>query len=246
MKIYPSNCTIGNESQPDIQCAADAVLPDREEHTQSTRKANRCHAHLNRKRKSDITVEDIVNEQPELRRQVKILESIPDLIVAFESSGRVFFASHSLLDFLGLSKANEIEDTLFWERLTPQSAGVIREEVTAALKHATEAEEEECTPIAEGRSVQVDLVVKDGQGRLITILVSLKGMVHTNEGVSDCVCSIRLIADTAEVKHVCSAVSSLSSASDDGTYSQKKIGETFKRVKVDYDCVQVSDLESTK
>ena len=69
--------------------------------------------------------EELPNENTQLKRQVQILDSIPDLIVAFELSGRIFFVSHLVLDFLRLSKAEEVEGMSFWEQCMEDSMNVI-------------------------------------------------------------------------------------------------------------------------
>ena len=254
MNIHPSASSQDEESSATIQRAND-VLSAWEEQKEAKREANRCYAQENHKRKKHIC-EELVGENIQLKRQVQILDSIPDLIVAFELSGRIFFVSHSVLDFLGLPKAQEIEGTSFWEQVTEDSMSVIRSAFTDALIENTPSNEDDSVPLAEGRSLHINFVVKDEQGRRETRLGSLKGMVHVNEGVPECVCSIRPITHSNQLKHVTStAVFSLSSVSDDGKVSpkgtqdgeRKRAAVSVKKARVDDSSTnQVSETDSVK
>merc|ERR1739844_486390 len=63
------------------------------------RAANRRSAQLSRKRKKQY-IEDLKEENAGLRRMELILRSIPDLVVSFDSSGKLGFVSHSVTRFL--------------------------------------------------------------------------------------------------------------------------------------------------
>lgn len=135
----------------------------------------------------------LARENAALKHQVQILESLPDLIVGFDLSGRIFFASQSVLDFLGLTQAKDIEGTSFWELVTFESRVLIRRELDAALA-AQKVQGGDAVPLASRRSLMVYVVIKK-EGREETHQVSLKGMVHMNEGDPNCICSIRLCAN---------------------------------------------------
>ena len=62
-------------------------------------------------------IEDLQYENQELRRKELILQSIPDLIVVFDSSGYISFASPSLSTFIDY-KSDELEETCFWDVFT--------------------------------------------------------------------------------------------------------------------------------
>jgi PAS domain S-box-containing protein len=245
MNIHPSASSQDEESSATIQRAND-VLSAWEEQKEAKREANRW-KHI---------CEELVGENIQLKRQVQILDSIPDSIVAFELSGRIVFVSHSFLDFLGLSKAHEIEDTSFWEQVTEDSKNGIRSAFTDALIEDTPSNEDDSVPLAEGRSLHINFVVKDEQGRRDRRLGSLKGMVHVNEGVPECVCSIRPITHSNQLKHVTSsAVFSLSGVSDDGKVSpkgtqdgeRKRTAVSVKEARVgDFSTNQVSETDSAK
>lgn len=169
-------------AQPPIQ---DIIL-EWEDKKQAKRAANRLSAHLSRKRKKNF-IEDLKDENVELRRKELILRSIPDLIVVFDSSGCISFVSHSITRFLDYS-VEEIEHTSFWDCLTEDSVRSIKSSFMDALA-VKRPEGEDSTPLANGDSLTVTMVHKgdDDDG----LPVSLKGVVHFAGESPECVCSIR-------------------------------------------------------
>jgi PAS domain S-box-containing protein len=137
---------------------------------------------------------DLVRENTVLRHQVQILESVPDLIVAFDLNGHIFFASQSVLDFLGLSSPEEVQGRSFWDLITHESKVLIQRELNEALQ----VQKEECCKSAElagGRSLMVYVVIKEQGQDEESHLVSLKGVVHASQhDEPTCFCSIQLTA----------------------------------------------------
>jgi PAS domain S-box-containing protein len=171
------------------------IINEWEDKKQAKRAANRLSAHMSRKRKK-MLIDDLKDENVELRRKEQILRSIPDLIVVFDSSGCISFISHSVERFMGYS-VDELEHTSVWNHLTEDSVRQIKSAFMDALS-IKRRPEEDSTPLACGESISVTLIPKnrvegkmtggeDDQG----LLVSLKGVVHFGDEYPECVCSIR-------------------------------------------------------
>jgi PAS domain S-box-containing protein len=170
------------------------IINEWEDKKQAKRAANRLSAHLSRKRKK-MLIDDLKDENVELRRKEQILRSIPDLIVVFDSSGCISFISHSVERFMGYS-VDELEHTSVWNHLTEDSVRQIKSAFMDALA-IKRRPEEDSTPLACGESISVTLIPKnrvegktggeDDHG----LLVSLKGVVHFGDEYPECVCSIR-------------------------------------------------------
>lgn len=168
------------------------VLVDWEDKKQSKRAANRLSAHLSRKRKK-VFIDDLKDENVELRRKELILRSIPDLIVVFDSGGCISFVSHSVTRFLGHT-AEELEYTSFWELLTEESVRLIKSAFMDALS-VKRPPGEDATPLCGGDTMTIKLVHSKGRddaGQAEEgMFVSLKGVVHFTRESAECVCSIR-------------------------------------------------------
>mmetsp|Transcript_41667 Transcript_41667/g.88767 ORF Transcript_41667/g.88767 Transcript_41667/m.88767 type:complete len:522 (-) Transcript_41667:284-1849(-) len=187
-KRRPRSATAAEaEPQPPIQ----DIISEWEDKKQAKRAANRLSAHLSRKRKK-MFIEDLKDENLELRRKEQILRSIPDLIVVFDSSGCISFVSHSVTRFLDHS-AEELEDTSFWDLLTEDSVRLIKSAFMDALA-VKRPPEEDSTLLANGGSITVKLVHKNSGGdeeEEDCLMLSLKGVVHFTGESPECVCSIR-------------------------------------------------------
>lgn len=140
-------------------------------------------------------IEDLKDENVELRRKEQILRSIPDLIVVFDSSGCISFVSHAITRFLEYT-VEEIENTSFWDLLTQESVRSIKSSFMDALA-VKRSPEEDSTPLANGDSMSVKMLYKDAKegDEDDGLLVSLKGVVHFAGESPECVCSIRLDED---------------------------------------------------
>lgn len=146
------------------------------------RAANRRSAQLSRKRKKQF-IEELKEENDELRRKEQILKSIPDLIVVFDSSGKLWFVSHSVSRFLDFSP-RELEKASFWDRLCDESVRLLK----AAFMDALAARESGMDTIPLGSGVwELRLVDKDGTYKVVT----LNGVVHFTGESPECVCTIR-------------------------------------------------------
>jgi PAS domain S-box-containing protein len=172
------------------------IISEWEDKKQAKRAANRLSAHLSRKRKK-IFMDDLKDENSELRRKEQILRSIPDLIVVFDSSGLISFVSHSVTRFMNYT-VEELEETSFWDKLTEESVRLIKSAFMDALA-VKRSHDEDCTPLVHGESISVTLIQKrcnDNEGTSREdddrhLLVSLKGVVHFGGEYPECVCSIR-------------------------------------------------------
>ena len=193
-KLVPSLTLSGNTkkskkkkgSSPPIE----DIIHEWEDKKQAKRAANRLSAHLSRKRKK-MFIEELKEENVELRRKELILRSIPDLIVVFDSSGGISFVSHSVTRLLDY-KVEELENTSFWEHLTEESMRLIKSAFMDALAIKRNPNQDS-TPLANGESMAVTLLHKiNGGGETQEGLkVTLKGVVHFSTDSPECVCSIR-------------------------------------------------------
>jgi PAS domain S-box-containing protein len=152
------------------------------------RAANRKSAQLSRKRKKQC-IEVLHEENNDLRRKNQILRAIPDLIVVFDSAGKLWFVSESVSMFLGMP-ANELEGTSFWDCLCEDSVRLVK----AAFMDSLAAREPESDTVSLGAGVwELRLVDKDGRHNIVT----LNGVVHFAGDRPECVCSIRPVGDKA-------------------------------------------------
>lgn len=146
------------------------------------RAANRKSAQLSRKRKK-LFIEELKEENDELRRKEQILRAIPDLIVVFDSSGRLNFVSESAGRFLDMSP-NELVGASFWDRLCEDSVRLLK----AAFMDSLAARQDGCDTAPLGTGVwELRLVNKDRK----YMIVNLNGVVHFKGDAPECVCSIR-------------------------------------------------------
>lgn len=137
---------------------------------------------------------EILRESIELRHKADILASVPDLIAAFDAAGHIHFASQSVLDFLGLDKASDIEGRSFWDLFTNKSRADIKAAFEDALAREVK-EGEDSIFLADGMIMPVHLVTRDGQGRQEVHRASFKGTACLNSDVPECVCSLQLVAN---------------------------------------------------
>jgi transcriptional regulator with PAS, ATPase and Fis domain len=163
------------------------VIAEWEDKKLAKRAANRLSAHLSRKRKK-MFIDDLTAENTDLRRKVQILQTIPDLIVVFDSSGCISFISQSVSTLLDITY-QELEGTSFWNCLAEDSVKIIKSAFMDALAEKRKLEDDP-TPLCHGKQMLVKLVDKNaGETRA----VSLKGVVHFTGVAPECVCSIRPI-----------------------------------------------------
>lgn len=155
---------------------------DVDDKRQHKRAANRKSAQQSRKRKKQF-IEELMEENDELRRKERILRSIPDLIVVFNSSGKLCFVSPSFSEFLGVS-AKELEGTSFWDRLCEDSVRLLK----TAFMDSLAARKPGYDTIPLGNGVW-ELQLLDQNSTYST--VTLNGVVHFSGDTPECVCSIR-------------------------------------------------------
>ncbi len=193
-------------------------------------------------------MEDLKDENSELRRKEQILRSIPDLIVVFDSSGLISFVSHSVTRFMNYT-VEELEETSFWDKLSEESVRLIKSAFMDALA-VKRNPDEDCTPLVNGESIPVTLIQKDGDDdRDRHVLVSLKGVVHFGGEYPECVCSIRPEALPAFNVMNSAAKDTSRTASTTTCISRKRQAQESgdpALVKEAAPSHQVSDIESEK
>jgi PAS domain S-box-containing protein len=235
--ISTEKLSLSRSKQSPITAApVDDIIMEWEDKKQAKRAANRLSAHLSRKRKK-LLIDDLKDENVELRRKEQILRSIPDLIVVFDSSGCISFISHSVTRFMNFN-AEELEDTSFWDRLTEESVRLIKSAFMDALAVKRHSDEDS-TPLANGESMTVTLIPKKTKASEenargdngLGLLVSLKGVVHFGEEYPECVCSIRpeglaanKLMSTASKKS-CSAVANIESRNRQGRGTEHQVSD---------------------
>lgn len=154
---------------------------------QQKRAANRKSAQLSRKRKKQL-MEELKDENDDLRRKEQILKSIPDLIIVFDSTGKLWFVSESVSNFLKFS-ASELEGTSIWDRLCKDSVRLLK----AAFMDSLAARENESSTAPLGQGFwELRLTDRDGGHKVVT----LNGVVHFAGERPECVCSIRPVDRT--------------------------------------------------
>lgn len=149
---------------------------------QLKRAANRKSAQLSRRRKK-MFMEELKDENDDLRRKEQILKSIPDLIVVFDSTGKLWFVSESVSNFVKYS-AHELEGSSIWDRLCKDSVRLLKAAFMDSL--AARQTGSNTAPLGKG-FWELRLVDRDGSHKVIT----LNGVVHFAGERPECVCSIR-------------------------------------------------------
>merc|ERR1711935_234859 len=153
---------------------------------QQKRAANRRSAQLSRKRKKQF-IEELKEENDDLRRKEQILRAIPDLIVVFDSSGRLGFVSESVGRFLSVCPS-KLEGTSFWDLICDESVRMLK----AAFMDSLAAREAESDTAVLGSGVW-ELRIKDKNSNYR--IVTLNGVVHFKGDAPECVCCIRPVRE---------------------------------------------------
>jgi PAS domain-containing protein len=149
---------------------------------QMKRAANRKSAQLSRKRKK-VFMEELKEENDELRRKEQILRAIPDLIVVFDSSGKLGFVSESVSRFFDIAQ-EDLEGTSFWDRLCDDSVRLLKAAFMDSL--AARKLDSDTAPLGSG-VWELRLVDKKSNYMIVT----LNGVVHFTGEAPECVCCIR-------------------------------------------------------
>ena len=153
---------------------------------QQKRAANRRSAQLSRKRKKQF-IEELKEENDDLRRKEQILRAIPDLIVVFDSSGKLGFVSESVGRFLDMCP-DELEGTSFWLLICEESVRMLK----AAFMDSLAAREADSDTALLGSGVW-ELRLKDKNNKYM--FVTLNGVVHFKGDAPECVCCIRPLGE---------------------------------------------------
>ena len=190
------------------------------EKKQQKRAANRRSAQLSRKRKKQF-IEELKEENDELRRKEQILRSIPDLVVVFDSSGKLWFVSESVDRFLSFTAA-ELEGSSFWDRLCEDSVRLLKAAFMDSL--AARRSESDTAPLGTG-VWELRLVDKNGAQKVVT----LNGVVHFAGERPECVCSIRPRDETPPLEAVAEEeMKETSAVSSDDSKNPSKVSPRSK------------------
>lgn len=174
-------------------------------------------------------IDDVTTENIDLRRKVQILQSIPDLVVVFDSSGCISFVSQSVPAFLE-TQVSELEGASFWNYLTEDSVNLIKSAFMDALAEKRNPDDDS-TLLCHGESLLIKLVDKEGNE---PSLVSFKGVVHFTDNAPECISSMRPVA-----------ANSVSSSPRD--FNDAQLQEATKNVlPANASTHDISDVESRK
>eukprot|EP00934_Nitzschia_sp_Nitz4_P001213 Nitzschia sp. Nitz4//scaffold95_size97785//33808//34947//NITZ4_004662-RA/size97785-processed-gene-0.38-mRNA-1//-1//CDS//3329560457//1213//frame0 len=145
--------------------------------------ANRLYAKRCRKRKKEY-VEELKVENEQLRKLHQMLEVVPDLILSFDSSGTIRFATKSSMEFLGRSP-QELIGSSFWRLLSTHSSKRLK---NAFMDSLAQRKEGSSTLSLGDRVWEVSLKGED----LSSFPLLLRGKIFFQAGSTpECVCSIR-------------------------------------------------------
>jgi PAS domain S-box-containing protein len=211
-------------------------------------------------------IEELQYENLELRRKEQILQSIPDLIVVFDSSGCISFASPSVSTFINY-KSDELEETCFWDVLTQESKRMVKSAFIDALS-VNRDNNVDSTPLCRGDSITIKFLGKktdeeDEEGYDISTnsnkmiqSFSLKGVINFTGELPECVCSIRSedaaaathIAKEEEVKNISRSNTALSSYESEEAIQQQRRIEVDVTMRKECDALssEVSDFDSDR
>lgn len=154
-----------------------------EERQSQKRAANRKSAQLSRKRKKQF-MEDLKAENDALRRKEQILRSIPDLVLVFDSAGKILFVSESVHNFVPAT-STELTGQSLWQHLCDESVRLLKAAFMDAL--AANSDDSNSAPLGSGLW-EINLMEgKDGAKKLVL----LNGIVHFEGDRPECVCTIR-------------------------------------------------------
>lgn len=210
---------------------------------QQKRAANRKSAQLSRKRKKQF-IEELKEENDDLRRKEQILRSIPDLIVVFDSSGKLAFVSESVSRFLNMGP-DELEGTSFWDRLCEDSVRLLKAAFMDSL--AARKPDSETAPLGSG---VWELRLRDKDSNFM--VVTLNGVVHFTGDAPECVCCIRP-RDQKEIKELPMERKAKSAkphsrfvSSSDGSRTSDDSGNSHPRIRVNPNQSVISNDISTE
>jgi PAS domain S-box-containing protein len=179
----PTPMLVSSESNSIVGSGGnDATAASPQVKKQLKRAANRRSAQLSRKRKKQF-IEELKEENDDLRRKEQILRAIPDLIVVFDSSGKLRFVSESVGRFIDMSP-EELIGSSFWDRLCEDSVRLLKAGFMDSL--AARQAQSDTAPLGNG-VWELRLVDKNSN----FFIVTLNGVVHFKGDVPECVCCIR-------------------------------------------------------
>jgi len=127
--VAPATVSITGSSAASV--GGDSLSVSIDEKRMEKRAANRRSAQLSRKRKKQF-IEDLREENALLRRKEQILRAIPDLVVVFDSAGRLLFVSESVSRLLDFSP-DELDGSSFWDRICDESVRLLKAAFMDAL-----------------------------------------------------------------------------------------------------------------
>jgi PAS domain S-box-containing protein len=155
---------------------------NKEDKKSNKRAANRLSAQLSRRRRK-MFMEELKEENEKLKRKESILNSIPDLVIVFDSAGKISFISKSACTILKF-QVEELQESSFWGLLCEES----ERQLKAAFMDSLAAKEEDTESVPLGQGMwEIRMVDKDKSQKV----VALHGVVHFTGENPQCVCTIR-------------------------------------------------------
>eukprot|EP00934_Nitzschia_sp_Nitz4_P003199 Nitzschia sp. Nitz4//NODE_202_length_38933_cov_72.610268//26801//27973//NITZ4_additional_000025-RA//-1//CDS//3329531795//3189//frame0 len=165
------------------------------------RVANRISAQQSRKRKQQF-VEDLREENEQIRKMCRVMAMLPDLVISFDSAGIISFVSHASEHVFGSTPDILIGES-FWSLICPKSTRRIKAAFMDAL--AASREKSGCPSVCLGaesstKSWQIQIKEKKSDGSADWVPYALYGVVHFGESSPECVCTIRLAEEQRKPK----------------------------------------------
>lgn len=145
-------------------------------------------------------LEELKEENDDLRRKELILRSIPDLVLVFDATGSIGFVSESAKNILGLDPEILIGSS-FWDKLCQDSVRFLK----ASFMDALAAHKKDMDTISLGSGL-IEVNLKDKIGNFTRL--TLNGVVNFLGETPECVCSIRPVCQqSTEAERRSTAVS---------------------------------------
>jgi len=169
-------------------------------------------------------MEELKVENETLRRKESILNSIPDLVIVFDSAGKIAYISKSVCAILKF-KVEDLQESSFWGLLCADSERLLK----AAFMDSLAAKEEDTDSVPLGQGVwEIRMIDKDESKKL----VALHGVVHFTDENPQCVCTIRPLQQyttvqvPSDIRHAHPMSSKISTGSSSAS-SKESVAESL-------------------
>eukprot|EP00934_Nitzschia_sp_Nitz4_P006027 Nitzschia sp. Nitz4//scaffold181_size46380//17542//19275//NITZ4_007174-RA/size46380-snap-gene-0.6-mRNA-1//1//CDS//3329539501//6017//frame0 len=220
--------------QPSSSASASAVGDKLDK---NKRVANRISAHQSRLRKKQY-VEELKGQNDELRKLRQIMAVVPDVILAFDSSGIIRFITQSSQELFGAAPEQFMKSSI-WDVLCTKSVRRLK----AAFMDSLATREPDQTSVPLGNRVW-EIRLKDQDPG--TPSLSLHGAVHFSSGSPECVCLVRRMTGPPPSASTTVPTEDITSASDEREQSETTSDHTSENAEPTGAGVSSSPPESSE